>query len=64
MVNARPTFRASTRLAVNDTFAFGSEYGIRLRNPYAVRVAVALSVDGLNTIDARVTTAADARKCD
>ncbi len=40
----------------------GREYAIRLRNPYAVRVAVALSVDGLNTIDARETTAANARK--
>src|SRR6185436_10123367 len=40
----------------------GLEYSIRLRNPYAARVAVALSVDGLNTIDARETTAADARK--
>lgn len=40
----------------------GREYAIRVRNPYAVRVAVALSVDGLNTIDARQTTAADARK--
>ena len=40
----------------------GREYAIRLRNPYGVRVAVALSVDGLNTIDARQTTAADARK--
>ena len=40
----------------------GREYAIRLRNPYGVRVAVALSVDGLNTIDARHTTAADARK--
>jgi len=40
----------------------GSEYAIRLRNPYGVRVAVALSVDGLNTIDARETTAAVARK--
>ena len=36
----------------------GKEYAIRLRNPYPVRVAVALSVDGLNTIDARQTTAA------
>ena len=35
----------------------GREYAIRLRNPYPVRVAVALSVDGLNTIDARETTA-------
>src|SRR5258708_1301778 len=40
----------------------GREYAIRLRNPYGVRVAVALSVDGLNTIDSRDTTAADARK--
>jgi hypothetical protein len=40
----------------------GREYEIRLRNPYPVRVAVALSVDGLNTIDARHTTAAEARK--
>jgi hypothetical protein len=40
----------------------GREYAIRLRNPYGVRVAVALSVDGLNTIDARHTTPSDARK--
>jgi hypothetical protein len=40
----------------------GREYEIRLRNPYPVRVAVALSVDGLNTIDARHTSAQEARK--
>jgi hypothetical protein len=40
----------------------GKEYAIRLHNPFDVRVAVALSVDGLNTIDARHTTAAAARK--
>src|SRR5262245_27725009 len=40
----------------------GHEYAIQLRNPYGVRVAVALSVDGLNTIDARETSAANARK--
>ena len=40
----------------------GREYAIQLRNPYGVRVAVALSVDGLNTIDARQTTAKEARK--
>ena len=39
----------------------GREYAIRLRNPYPVRVAVSLSVDGLNTIDARETTAVAAR---
>jgi hypothetical protein len=40
----------------------GREYEIRLRNPYPVRVAVALSVDGLNTIDARHTSARTGRK--
>jgi hypothetical protein len=40
----------------------GREYAIRLHNPYPMRVAVALSVDGLNTIDARETTASAARK--
>jgi hypothetical protein len=40
----------------------GREYAIRIRNPYPVRVAVALSVDGLNTIDARHTAASHARK--
>ena len=40
----------------------GREYAIRLRNPYGVRVAIALSVDGLNTIDARQTSASGARK--
>jgi hypothetical protein len=40
----------------------GKEYAIRIHNPYPVRVAVALSVDGLNTIDASHVSAADARK--
>ena len=40
----------------------GCEYAIRLHNPYPVRVAVALSVDGLNTIDAQHTTSSGARK--
>ena len=40
----------------------GRPYAIRLTNPYAVRVAVALAVDGLNTIDARHTSSASARK--
>jgi hypothetical protein len=40
----------------------GREYAVRLHNPYPVRMAVALSVDGLNTIDARETTATGARK--
>jgi hypothetical protein len=40
----------------------GAEYQLVLRNPLPVRVAVALSVDGLNTIDARRTSAWDASK--
>ncbi len=40
----------------------GEEYALQLYNPLPVRVAVALSVDGLNTIDARRTTARDASK--
>ncbi len=40
----------------------GRDYAIRLHNPLPVRVAVAVSVDGLNTIDARRTSASDARK--
>ena len=40
----------------------GREYAIRLHNPYPMRVAVALSVDGLNTIDSRQSSASGARK--
>lgn len=40
----------------------GRPYAVRLHNPFGVRVAVALSIDGLNTIDARHTTAAAGRK--
>jgi hypothetical protein len=40
----------------------GREYTLRLTNPLNVRVAVALSVDGLNTIDARHTDALSASK--
>jgi hypothetical protein len=40
----------------------GRDFTIRLRNPTAQRVAVALSVDGLNTIDARHTDAWNAAK--
>ncbi len=57
---SQPQFVHNARLYVEALK--GREYAIRLRNPYPVRVAVALSVDGLNSIDARETTAADARK--
>jgi hypothetical protein len=40
----------------------GAEYEVTVRNPFPFRVAVALSVDGLNTIDARRTSAWNASK--
>jgi hypothetical protein len=39
-----------------------AEYELRIHNPTPSRVAVALSVDGLNTIDARHTSSWDAHK--
>jgi hypothetical protein len=39
-----------------------AEYDLRIRNPSSARVAVALSVDGMNSIDARHTSAWEARK--
>ncbi|NLE01086.1 MAG: hypothetical protein GX640_14560 [Fibrobacter sp.] len=38
------------------------EYSISVNNPLPVRVAVAVTVDGLNTIDGKFTSAAAARK--
>lgn len=40
----------------------GREYALRISNPYPYRVAVALAVDGLNTIDARHTDGWNASK--
>jgi hypothetical protein len=40
----------------------GAEYEVSMRNTLPVRVAVALSVDGLNSIDAKHTTAWNASK--
>lgn len=40
----------------------GAEYEVRIHNPLPQRVAVALSVDGLNSIDARRTSAWNASK--
>jgi hypothetical protein len=39
-----------------------AEYELRIHNPLGVRVAVAVSVDGMNTIDARHTSAWEAHK--
>jgi len=40
----------------------GREYAVRLRNPTGERIAVALAVDGQNVIDAKHTSAREARK--
>lgn len=40
----------------------GEEYSVTIRNPLPVRVGVALSIDGLNSIDGKLTTPKKARK--
>jgi hypothetical protein len=62
LVDGRPLPQYPARGTVYIEALKGKGYVIRLHNPCDVRVAVALSVDGLNTIDARRTTAQDARK--
>jgi hypothetical protein len=58
--NARPEYFHNGTLYVEALR--GSAYSLRITNPLPYRVAVALSVDGLNTIDARHTDARDATK--
>jgi len=62
LVDGRPVPQYPARGTVYIEALKGKEYAIRLYNPLNVRVAVALSVDGLNTIDARRTSASTARK--
>jgi hypothetical protein len=62
LVNGHPLEEYSVRNRVYVEAQRGAEYEIRIRNPLPVRVAVALSVDGLNSIDARRTTAWNASK--
>ena len=62
LVNGRPLQEYYARGRTYIEALQGSEYELRLRNNSSDRVAVALSVDGLNTIDARHTSAWDASK--
>jgi hypothetical protein len=62
LVDGRPVQELSARDRIYLEAIEGREYSIRLRNRTGTRVAVALSVDGLNTIDARTTTAGKAAK--
>ncbi|MFL6227820.1 MAG: hypothetical protein ACJ741_03465 [Pyrinomonadaceae bacterium] len=62
LVNGSPLVEYQARGRVYVEATSGAEYELRIHNPLPMRVAVALSVDGLNTIDARRTTARDASK--
>ncbi len=62
LVDGRPVAEYYARGRTYVEALNGAEYELRIRNPYPERVAVALSVDGLNTIDARHTSAWNASK--
>jgi hypothetical protein len=62
LVNGSPRPEFAARGTVYVEALKGRDYSLRLSNPTGSRVAVALSVDGLNTIDARHTSSRDARK--
>jgi len=62
LVDDQPRTEYSARGTVYVEAVRGAEYSIRITNPTPYRVAVALSVDGLNTIDAKHTDARSASK--
>ena len=62
VVNGRPLAEYYARGRTYVEALQGAEYELRLRNDSPDRIAVALSVDGLNTIDARHTSAWNASK--
>ena len=62
LVDGRPLEEYAARGRTYVEALEGREYELRVRNPLPYRVAVALSVDGLNTIDARHSSAWDASK--
>jgi hypothetical protein len=62
LVDGRPLAEYAHHGATYIEALRGRDFTIRLHNPTAQRVAVALSVDGLNTIDARHTDAWSAAK--
>ncbi len=62
LVNGMPLDELPARGTTYVEARRGCEYAVRLRNDSGERVAVALSVDGLNSIDARTTSPQGARK--
>lgn len=62
LVNGTPRPEYAARGTLYIEALKGKNYALRLHNPLPCRVAVALAVDGLNTIDAAHTDAWGARK--
>ncbi len=62
LIGGRPASEYSARGRRYVEALQNAEYDLRIHNPTGSRVAVALSVDGMNTIDARHTSAWDAHK--
>lgn len=62
LVNGRPLTEYSARAATYIEALRDAEYAVRLTNHTSGRVAVALAVDGLNSIDAKSTPARTASK--
>lgn len=62
LVNGRPLAEYYAKGRTYIEAVQGAEYQVQIRNPFPYRVAVALSVDGLNSIDARRTSAWNASK--
>jgi hypothetical protein len=62
LVGGQPRPEYAARGATYVEALRGREYTLRLTNPLPVRVAVALSVDGLNTVDARRSDVGGAAK--
>jgi hypothetical protein len=62
LVNGRPAPQYLARGRRYIEALKGMEYELRIRNPLGVRVAVALAVDGMNSIDARRSSAWNASK--
>jgi hypothetical protein len=62
LVDGRPLMEYAARGRRYVEALENAEYELRIHNPTGSRVAVALAVDGLNSIDARHTSAWDAHK--
>jgi hypothetical protein len=62
LVNGRPVRELPHQDRTYVEAQRGKEYAVRLTNRTGERVAVALAVDGLNSIDAKRTSAREARK--